>query len=96
MDRVKRRKLRKYKGLHPKLPKTTRRELSETERAFIAGACIARSLLYSDAVHFFNNRRLSKSTITRITQHIRKVVDKYSCKIIDPRCFKNLPRRGRV
>lgn len=96
MDRVTRRKPRNYKGLHPIPPKTARRELSETERAFIAGACMSGNLSHNDALHFFDNNRCSKSTITRTTQHVKKVAEEYGCKITDPRCFQNLPGRGGI
>jgi hypothetical protein len=93
MNRVTSRKPRSYKGLHTASPKTARRELSVTERAFIAGACIAGSLSHGDAVHCFDGR-ISKSTITRAVQHVLKFVKDYGCKVTDPRCFETLPGRG--
>lgn len=67
MNRITRRKPRNYKGFHPEPPKTSRRKLSETKRAFIVGAYMAGSLSYNACLEYFPASRVSKSTITRTT-----------------------------
>jgi phosphohistidine phosphatase SixA len=96
MNRVTRRKPRNYKGITPAVCKSSRRELSATERAFIAGACIAGSLSHNSILEYFNDDRTTKSTVTRTTQHIQKIAEELSCKITDSQCFENLAGRSRV
>jgi hypothetical protein len=93
MDRITRRKPRKYKGLHPQPPKTSRRELSVVERAFVAGACIAGSLSHNDCAKLMHPR-CNKSTITRVCQRVNQMAEQLSCSVSDPRCFENPTNRG--
>jgi hypothetical protein len=93
MDPISRRKPRKYKGLHPQPTKTSRRELTVVERAFVAGACIAGSLSHNDCAKLMHPR-CNKSTITRTCQRVNRMAEQLSCSVSDPRCFENPTNRG--
>jgi hypothetical protein len=93
MNRITRRKPRNYKSLYTKPLKTSRRELTEVERAFVAGACIAGNLSHNDCAKLFHPR-CNKSTITRACQRIKERAKSLSCSILDPPCFKNPTNRG--
>jgi hypothetical protein len=64
MYEVKCRKLMNKKGRALIIKKTSRRELIAIKQAFVAGACIAGSLLYSDCANLFLYSVASKFIIT--------------------------------
>jgi hypothetical protein len=92
MDRITRGKPRKYKGLHQKPSKTSRRELTVVERVFVAGACIAGTLSHNDCAKLMHPR-CTKSTITRVCQRVNQMAEDLSCSISDPRCIENPTNR---
>lgn len=57
---------------------------------------MACSLSHNACLDYSDNDRVSKSTITRTTQHVRKIAEEYGCKNTDPWCFANLPGRGGI
>ena len=94
MYEVKRRKPIKKKGHAPTIKKTSRRELTAIERAFIAGAYIAGSLSHNDYANLFPPGVASKSTITRTVQRVNERATKLNTIIIDPRCYEFASTRG--
>lgn len=94
MDRVKRRKPRNYKGVKSPIRKSSRRELTAVERAFIAGACIAGSLSHNDCSNLFGPNVASKSTVTRTCQRVNKLALELDTTIVDPRCYEFPSERG--
>jgi transposase len=94
MYETKRRKPMKKKGRAPIIKKTSRRELTAIERAFIAGACIAGSLSHNDCANLFPHGVASKSTITRTVQRVNERAIELNTTIIDPRCYEFQSTRG--
>jgi transposase len=93
MNKITRRKPRNDKGRHPKPNKTSRRELTTVERAFVAGACIAGSLSHRDCAQLFLGAT-SKSTITRAVQRVNERAIELNTTIINPRCFEFASNKG--
>jgi hypothetical protein len=93
MDKITRRKPRKSKGRTPRVPKTSRHQLTAVERAFIAGACIAGSLSHNDCAKLFNGTT-TKSTVTKTVQRVNARAIKLNTTLVDPRCFEFPSNRG--
>jgi hypothetical protein len=93
MDKITRRKPRKSKGRTPRVPKTSRHQLTAVERAFIAGACIAGSLSHNDCAKLFNGTT-TKSTVTKTVQRVNARAIELNTILVDPRCFEFPSNRG--
>jgi transposase len=94
MYEAKRRKPMNKKGRAPIIKKTSHRELTAIERAFIAGACIAGSPSHNDCANIFPHGVASKSTITRTVQRVNERAIELNTTIIDPRCYEFQSTRG--
>ncbi|KAF1972142.1 hypothetical protein BU23DRAFT_644949, partial [Bimuria novae-zelandiae CBS 107.79] len=89
------RKPRNYKNRKPRVYKTSRRELTDVEKAFAVGAAVLGCATHKEIADAFQPS-ISKSGVTRLIQRIQKRAEEAELPITDPSLYQTEPGRGRA
>jgi hypothetical protein len=92
-SRISRRKPRKYKAVQGRVNKSTRRQMTPTERAFAVGACIAGGSTHPEAAAYFPHA--TTSAIQKLCKRVTERSKAENLLITDASLYEDAPGRGR-
>ena len=92
-SRISRRKPRKYKAVQGRVNKSTRRQMTLTERAFAVGACIAGGSTHPEAAAYFPHA--TTSAIQKLCKRVTERSKAENLLITDASLYEDAPGRGR-